>query len=391
MIWLISVSIVLAGVCVWLFSELQRAKQHSDQRAEELRSSAKALAADAAIYKQKLNALSQSSGAGILMLDKSGTVVHANVTAERMLNAEPDGLLKRSLIQATFSAELQQFVLNMGPGPDSYDFQIGGAQGPILRASKYRFPMGVSGEPETMLVLVDVTELRRLETVRRDFVGNVSHELRTPLASIRAIAETLQDGAIADEDVAQGFLSTIVQETDRLARIAADLLILSDAESKEPEKSYFDLTELLKEVVERFKPHAAESGLSLALEAEKPLQLLASRDQVEQVVVNLVSNATKYTPSGGKVLVRAHKQDENVVLDVIDNGIGIMHEHLPRLFERFYRVDKARSRASGGTGLGLSIVKHIVESHEGEIRVASEYNRGSTFTVMLPAGTQTAQ
>jgi two-component system phosphate regulon sensor histidine kinase PhoR len=251
--------------------------------------------------------------------------------------------------------------------------------------------MGVSGEPETMLVLVDVTELRRLETVRRDFVGNVSHELRTPLASIRAIAETLQDGAIADEDVAQGFLSTIVQETDRLARIAADLLILSDAESKEPEKSYFDLTELLKEVVERFKPHAAESGLSLALEAEKPLQLLASRDQVEQVVVNLVSNATKYTPSGGKVLVRAHKQDENVVLDVIDNGIGIMHEHLPRLFERFYRVDKARSRASGGTGLGLSIVKHIVESHEGEIRVASEYNRGSTFTVMLPAGTQTAQ
>jgi two-component system phosphate regulon sensor histidine kinase PhoR len=388
MIWAVAVSIVLAGLCVWLFSELQRAKQHSEIRAEKLRDSAKSLAADAAIYKQELNVLSQSSGAGILMLDKAGVVVHANAAAERMLNAGPDGLVKKSLIQATFSAELVQFVLNTGQGPESYDFQIGGGQGPILRASKYRFSIGLSGEPETMLVLVNVTELRRLETVRRDFVGNVSHELRTPLTSIRAIAETLQDGAIDDADVVQRFLSTIVQETDRLARISSDLLTLSDAESKEPEKSYFDFIELLEEVVERFKPHAADSGLSLTLETSGPLQLLASRDQVEQVVVNMVSNATKYTQAGGKIIVRACQQDGSIVLEVIDTGIGIMHEHLPRLFERFYRVDKARSRSSGGTGLGLSIVKHIVESHGGEIRVASEYNHGSTFTVIWPASTQ---
>jgi two-component system phosphate regulon sensor histidine kinase PhoR len=314
--------------------------------------------------------------------------LHINRAAEQVFGLEPESLVGHSLIQATLSNNLQDFVLTAikEQKPRTEDFKLPGAAGRILRASIFPFAGGLSGRPESMLVLVDITELKKLETMRRDFVANVSHELRTPLTSIRAMAETLQDGALNDEEVAMGFLATIVKESDRLARISEDLLILSDAESKAPERVRFDLADLVREVTARFRAESAECGVSLSTELPGPIFISASRDQIEQVVINLISNAIKYTSRGGNVSIAVANGGPMVSLSVTDTGIGIMQEDLPRIFERFYRVDKARSRQSGGTGLGLSIVKNIVEAHGGEVRVASEFNRGSCFTVSLPSG-----
>lgn len=333
---------------------------------------------------QKLEAVSNTSGAAVLMHDRSANIVHANAAAARMFRTEE--LKGHSLIQATLSSEISEFGIHVAhtQKSDSRDVAMPGTNGQILRVTAFPFPKGLSGEPEVMLVIVDVTELRRLETIRRDFVANVSHELRTPLASMRAMAETLQEGALRDEDVADRFLGTIVSEADRLTRISEDLLILSNAESKEPKTEVFDLSELVFDVVSRFEPKAQEAGITLSVHMPEHVDLEASPDQIEQVLVNLVDNAIKYTPEGGRVSVEGKTQDGKVALEVRDTGIGIMAEDLPRVFERFYRVDKARSRASGGTGLGLSIVKNIVESHRGEVKVKSEFNHGSTFSLVLP-------
>ncbi len=243
---------------------------------------------------------------------------------------------------------------------------------------------GTPPRPVMLLVLRDITDLRRLETVRRDFVANVSHELRTPLSSIMAMAETLRDGAIDDVEVARHFLDTIVHEANRLVRLAEDLLDLSQVEGRPVLKSETDLSTLIDDVVMRLASQRSRAGLSLAVDIERPLLVLCDRDEVAQVLVNLLDNAIKYTPRGGIIEIRAHLRKGRVTVEVSDTGIGILQQDLPRLFERFYRTDKARSRASGGTGLGLAIVKHIVERHGGELWVKSEYNRGSTFGFSLP-------
>ena len=237
---------------------------------------------------------------------------------------------------------------------------------------------------EFLLVLRDLTELRRLERVRRDFVANVSHELRTPLTSIKAMAETLLDGARLDESVAGRFLETIMRESDRLVRLSSDLLDLSRVEARGPNKEHFDLAALAAEVVLRFTAPAQKAGVGLSDRIGGPLWVMADRDEMAQVLVNLLDNAITYTPRGGSVTVTGAETLEAVTVTVADTGMGILSHDIPRLFERFYRADKARSRASGGTGLGLSIVKHIVENHGGTVGVESEYNRGSAFTFTLP-------
>ena len=251
---------------------------------------------------------------------------------------------------------------------------------PLLPAGEFVSPAA----PHFLVLLDDVTELRRLETVRRDFVANVSHELRTPLASIRAMAETLQDGAVNDSAVAERFVNIIVGEVERLTRILEDLLILSRAESKMPERNLFPLNTLIQEVGERFQKQAEKAFVTLNVQTPAPLMATANRDQIEQVLVNLLDNAIKYTHGGGRVNLWAEENTEHIAVHVMDTGIGIMSQDVPRVFERFYRVDKARSRQSGGTGLGLSIVKHIVETHGGLVTVQSEYGRGSTFSFTLP-------
>ena len=338
---------------------------------------------------------------GVLVLDNQRRIVESNPAAHRMLSAREGSLTGKSLLEATLSYELLNLLASAQKAGTPVQQELRRGSALTARILEVRiFPLELSAvgspsrtapasatlPPRFLLLLKDITELRRLETIRRDFVANVSHELRTPLASIRAMAETLQDGAVEDTTVARRFVSIIVGEVERLTRILEDLLILSRAESKQPERNAFALHQLIRDVVERFQYQAEKAGIRLLYRMPDSLPVVANRDQIEQVLVNLIDNAIKYTPEGGEVTVDADVQEHQIVVKITDTGIGIMSQDLPRLFERFYRVDKARSRQSGGTGLGLSIVKHIIETHGGSVYVESEFGRGSAFSFTLPRG-----
>jgi two-component system phosphate regulon sensor histidine kinase PhoR len=246
-------------------------------------------------------------------------------------------------------------------------------------------PVAGYNERFAIVTLRDVTELRRLESVRREFVANVSHELRTPLASIRAMVETLEAGAIEDDDLANEYLRRIVGEVDRLAALVDDLLDLGRLESgrvhhhMEP----LDPRDLLTRAAERLRPQTERARLKMVIDVPAGLpDVLADRARIEQVMLNLVHNAIKFTPPGGSITVRAHSEADMLVTEVIDTGAGIPEEEQGRLFERFYKADKARR--SEGTGLGLAIAKHIVQSHGGMIHVESVPGHGATFSFTLP-------
>lgn len=240
-------------------------------------------------------------------------------------------------------------------------------------------------EPLGLVVLRDVTELRRLEGVRREFVANVSHELRTPLASIKALVETLEAGAVDDPDVAGDFLHRIVGEVDRLAALVDELLDLARLESGRVtlHAEAMDPKDLLERAAERLRSQTERSRLTLAIEVPPGLPAVrADRARVEQVVLNLLHNAIKFTPPGGRVTIAAVERDGSLEVSVRDTGVGVPEDELPRLFERFYKADKARR--SEGTGLGLAIAKHIVQAHGGAIWAESRPGNGSTFRFTLP-------
>jgi two-component system phosphate regulon sensor histidine kinase PhoR len=236
-----------------------------------------------------------------------------------------------------------------------------------------------------VLVFHDVTEFKRLEQMRKDFVANVSHELRTPITSIKGFAETMLEDEL-DEQLEKHFLSIIHKESHRLQQLIQDLLDLSKLEKADFHLNYqtIHVDGLIKESVEMAKVQAKEKNIALTISGEEGLTLSADYDRLKQVILNLIYNAINYTPNGGEVSVFACDSSGYIKIQISDNGIGIEPEVLPRIFERFYRVDKARSRNTGGTGLGLSITKHIVEAHHGQIFVDSVVNEGSTFTIMLP-------
>ncbi len=247
----------------------------------------------------------------------------------------------------------------------------------------------LDGEGGVIAVIHDITEQRRLDDARREFVANVSHELRTPLTNIRSYTETLLDAAgDIPLDTEKQFLGVISSESERMARIVTDLLTLSklDYGRMELRMTDFALADMLKNVANAMKLTAKDRNLELTVEAPDTLpHIVGDRDRLEQVVVNILSNAVKYTSAGGHVRLTAAQVAENRVrITVEDDGIGIPAADVPRLFERFYRVDKARSREAGGTGLGLAIAKEIVEQHEGRIALASEYGHGTTVTITLP-------
>jgi two-component system phosphate regulon sensor histidine kinase PhoR len=230
-------------------------------------------------------------------------------------------------------------------------------------------------------------ELDHLERVRRDFVVNVSHELRTPLASIQGYTETLLDGALHDPSNNVRFLEIIRQNAERLGRLTADLLTLSRIEQKTQrfQFAHYFVNALIVQHADSMRPIAAKKGISLHIEpAPHDTEAFCDAEAMHQIVTNLLDNAIKYTPEGGAVTVGARAGTDVVEIYVRDTGIGIPPEELPRLFERFYRVDKARSRDLGGTGLGLAIVKHLVRSQGGDVRVESVPNQGSTFSFTVP-------
>ncbi|MHC5544017.1 sensor histidine kinase, partial [Singulisphaera rosea] len=248
--------------------------------------------------------------------------------------------------------------------------------------------------PGAVIVFHDVTELRRLERMRQDFVANVSHELKTPLASIKAYTETLLDWALTDETVNVRYLNRIEEQAERLNQLILDLLSLARLESGQ---ELFDhgplaLAPLVGSCVGSHRDRADAKGLSLTLDLGQlndQTLVLADEEAIRQILDNLIDNAIKYTPEGGKVSVICQLADD-VTIEVADTGIGIPRDDLPRVFERFYRVDKARSRELGGTGLGLSIVKHLVQSIGGQVNVTSRVGAGTRFTIHLPRHVQHA-
>lgn len=248
-------------------------------------------------------------------------------------------------------------------------------------------------EKEAIFVILDITEFKRLERIKADIVANVSHELRTPLTSIKGYVETLEEGAYENPEERNHFLSIIKRHTDRLINIVSDLLLLSEIERKsapwgeEPKAAFedVDLKEIVYSSLEALKSRVEEKNLHVSLGIEEDLpKYRGDRFLLEQMFINLIDNAVKYTPEGGTIGVQVDWINSHFGIEVIDTGVGIHKEHLPRIFERFYRADKTRSRKLGGTGLGLSIVKHVVIMHSGEIRVESEVGKGSRFIISLP-------
>jgi two-component system phosphate regulon sensor histidine kinase PhoR len=366
---------------------LQEARMASEESKLELDREIETLKQRRDLLSTEYDTLMQECGIGVLVLDASGHLERANDTAAQFFATRPAVMVGKTLLEATLSHELHKlYIQARQTGALRHEVHVSG------HIAEYDLGItiaGVSGEDDRpcryLIIAQNVTDLRRLETVRRDFVANVSHELRTPLTSIRAVAETLQSGALRDRNVAERFLSMIITESERLSRIADDLLVLSAAESKVPEKREVNLSELLQGVMTRLQEQADRQGVALTAKIPGGIVTMASADQMDQVFLNLIDNAIKYTPEHGRVSVTAEQRDGELTVIVSDTGIGIPQQDLPRIFERFYRVDRARSRQTGGTGLGLSIVKHIVESHGGHVTVESDFNCGTTFTVKLSA------
>lgn len=313
---------------------------------------------------------------GIVLFDAAGRTLLSNPTAEAILGrvGPVETLLPLPLREAAAATASDRRARTV-------ELELG-APARTVRADAV--PAGTDGG--VLLALRDITETRRLEAVRRDFVANASHELKTPVASIRAAAETLRTVAREDPAALSRFAEQIEREAVRLSRIVSDLLDLSRLETGgDAERGPVRLERVAREEVERARAAAEEAGLALSLEAEPGPPVLGSARDLALMVRNLVDNAIRYTRPGGRVDVRVRPEDGEVVLTVADTGIGIPGRDLDRIFERFYRVDRARSRETGGTGLGLSIVRHVVENHRGTVRVRSELGRGSTFEVRLPA------
>ncbi len=323
---------------------------------------------------------------GVLAVDARGVVVVANRALQAGLGLEsPTGRHYLEVIRQPEVGAVIEHVLRSGERrQEEVEIQR------LRRAyalSGVSFPGPAGQAPGAVLTFHDVTERRRVDRIRRDFVANASHELRTPLTSIRGFVEALEDGALQDEQNAGRFLGKIRTHADRMATLVEDLLELSRLESGQqaPVLDEVPCAEVADDVVASFAALAARKPVSLVHEDRGALPVVTDADRLRRILEALVDNAIKYTPGDGHVIVRTRPGEAGAaVVEVEDDGPGIPAEHLPRIFERFYRVDKARSRELGGTGLGLSIVKHLAEGMGGTVSVASEPGRGSRFSVTLP-------
>jgi two-component system phosphate regulon sensor histidine kinase PhoR len=321
---------------------------------------------------------------GVIITDERGHVALANEAAMTMLAVKgpvSDEPFVEVARDHELAAMVQEILSSTTPASDRLIRH--GRSGRVLQCAARR--LDAADESIGVVVLRDVTELRRLEGVRRDFVANVSHELRTPLTSIRALVETLESGAIYDESVSADFLARIISEVDRLAALVDELLDLARLESGRLRLSLerVEPENLLRRAAERVAPQTERAGLTLeiAVAAQTPA-IVADRGRIDQVLLNLVHNAVKFTPAGGTISILARPDGEFVEFRVKDTGVGVSPDDLPRLFERFYKADRARR--SQGTGLGLAIAKHIVQAHGGSIWAEPNQDRGTVFVFRLP-------
>ncbi|WP_110927191.1 two-component system histidine kinase PnpS [Bacillus massiliglaciei] len=332
----------------------------------------------------------ENIGSGVMLIDPKSEITLINREYRKLFSIKPENFVNKayydvikqkeviSIIEEIFMTEKSiKRQVEIPVHLDTKHYEIYGA--PII--GTYDDWKGI------ILIFHDITELKKLEQVRKDFVANVSHELKTPVTSIKGFSETLLDGAIHDEASARHFLSIILKETDRLQRLIQDLLNLSKMEQHEftLKVSEVDILEILDDVQTMLSKKAEEKEITLTLDAPDELPIIeGDAERIKQIFLNLITNGLTYTPKHGQVTIRVREIAKCIQVEVEDNGPGIEESKLPRIFERFYRIDKARSRDSGGTGLGLSIVKHIVEVHNGDISVRSRVGEGTVFTVKLP-------
>jgi len=327
---------------------------------------------------------------GVIGIDEEQRVLFANDRAGRLLDFHPTQVVGNRLWEAIRQRPFREAVAKglASSVPYREEFDLPGPNAHTVMVYVSRFPG--PGEPGAVVVLHDTTDIRRLERMRQDFVANVSHELKTPLTIIKSTVEALQDGAAEEPELRDEFLQKTMHEADRLQELIQDLLSLARIESGELglEFQAIPLEKAISDCVERFHTRAELKTLTVV---EKPpregpsgVAAWVDSDAMRHILDNLVDNAIKYTPNGGRVTVRWFSKGEQVEFEIQDTGVGIPEKDLPRIFERFYRVDKARSRELGGTGLGLAIVKHLVQAMKGQVKATSMEGKGTTFKVSLP-------
>ena len=365
--------------------ELKMLASTMNQMAATLRSRIEALENE----KGKISVILGHMNEGVIAIDRRRQCVMANPAAERIFDFSAADAQGKSLIEITRHPQLARLA-------DQSFQEMKNASAEVQISGKIKKTLYVNvivldshiRDIGGILVFHDRTELRRLENIRKEFVANVSHELRTPLTSIKGFIETLLGGALKDPPTSERFLKIVSEETDRLGRLVEDILTLGEIEqgATPVKKGAIDLSSELPEILERFKGQLLEKKISLEDSISgKSLRLSGDKDKVQQVFVNLIDNAIKFNKPEGKVVLSADQGPEGITITIEDTGIGIPEEALGRIFERFFRVDKARSKELGGTGLGLAIVKHIMEAHGGRISCESTPGQGSRFSAFFPA------
>ncbi|WP_028583983.1 ATP-binding protein [Desulfogranum mediterraneum] len=333
---------------------------------------------------------------GVVAIDRDQKILRMNQAATTLFSLSPEavqgksvqGVIRNPQLLGLISQALQDHL------PLEEEVILFDGTTPLILQT-HIVPLGDAGQPMGILVILhDLTKLNRLENIRQDFVANVSHELKTPITAIKGYVETLLDGALDNRDDAQRFLGIVSRQTSRLESIIEDLLALSRLENKEEsgeiERTLLAVGPVLEAAAQTCAVQAEEKGITVRIDSDERLTAPINQALLEQAMINLLQNGIAYSPPQSVITLRAAGKEEmaggsQVLLSVIDQGGGISREHLPRLFERFYRCDKGRNRESGGTGLGLAIVKHIARAHHGRVEVVSSPEQGSTFTITLPA------
>jgi two-component system sensor histidine kinase SenX3 len=324
--------------------------------------------------RDRLAAALSASTEGVIVVDDEGREVFRNTAAERFRHARHSEAVAAAAIEALLGRALHGEACER-------ELQLFGPPRALLQLRAVPLADGRGG---AAVFVVDVSEIRRVESVRRDFVANVSHELKTPIGAMELLAETI--ASEPDPAVTGRLAARMVQEAERLSRIVDDLLDLSLIETQEaPTRDLIPIGALVDEAVDRLRPAAMIAGLQLDVHHGTDAALLCDRRQVVSAISNLLDNAVKYTEEGGRVEVSTSETLGRIAVTVTDSGIGVPGRDLERIFERFYRVDQARSRDTGGTGLGLAIVRHVAQAHGGEVSVTSVEGQGSTFTIVFPA------
>lgn len=340
--------------------------------------------------KNKLSTILEYMADGLVAIDLSGNIIHVNPAARRILGIDP----AKDLGAETYARVMGYIAENISFESIYENCREQSAQDVFARGSGVfavhydRFKDEYGQDIGIIILMQDITERQKLEDMQKDFVANVSHELRTPLTTIKSYTETLIDGALEDPDTARDFLGIVDNEADRMTRLVKDLLQLSRLDHRREKMDFREgnIVALVRRCIvkvgmtARQKRHTVEA----LFDPDADISVMMDRDRMEQVVLNVLSNSIKYTPDGGHIEVSIEPGEKDVKIRISDNGIGISEEELPRIFERFYRVDKARSRRMGGTGLGLAITKQIVEEHRGSISAESRPGKGTSFVISLP-------